>query len=74
MDISRAMALAGVKKIDERMSSGPVFIPVSDMGAYEKWDPKRGQYQVYDDGGIHVSAKTEAYFKDHVNKFETMGM
>ncbi len=59
-----------MKQIDE--AARVVFIPVSDMSAYEKWDNKRGKYQVYDDGGIHVHGDTETYFKSHVSKFEQM--
>ena len=61
------------KRIVERIQKPrTVFIPISDMGAYEEWDTKDGKYQVYDEGGIHVHSDTETYFKVHVKKFESM--
>ena len=58
-------------KLQDLIEAGPVvFIPVSDMRAYERWDDKQGKYQVYDDSGIHVHGKTELYFKRHVSQFE----
>lgn len=71
MNITRLQQLAGVQPLNE-VSRGEhiVFIEVSNMDAYEKWDHNKGLAQVYDDSGIHVHLRQENYFRRHVAKFE----
>jgi len=71
MDITRLQQLAGVQQLNE-VSRGEhiIFIEVSNMDAYEKWDHNKGLAQIYDDSGIHVHLRQENYFRRHIAKFE----
>ncbi len=71
MDIDRLLELSGITVLNEKPSEANiVFIPVSNMAAYEKWDHNKGLAQIYDDHGIHVHIRQETYFRQHVRNFE----
>ena len=48
-DITRMLKLAGVELLAEEVGKTVVFLPVSNMDAYEKWDHNKGLAQIYDD-------------------------